>query len=339
MPIKASSKKPKKKVKKVNRRKRAKPLQTQTQKQIVNINFNNEKKKKKVNRRKPKATFGKGTKPLQTELGQLKASVQSLGSNLNMFSSDTQRLNNLENLITQLRREKETPITTGRPTPQMINQTTQINRVYKPNIPEPDILIPRVPDEVIIPPTITEQLNQQIEDQQDFLQLRNTPLSTPYNEPSVSSIGASSIGAYSPFSSEAGSSEAVSSLSSGGSRSIIDDEPLIPTESYYPTLQNLLDMTEEREEENPYLSPIQQKAEAIRKRLEKEEERAEQVEQTQAEQTRAEQTEPTRKIRKDKGIKRGKNITTIRNEKADEFAKRKAQQRGFKNVMKVLSAI
>ena len=39
--------------------------------------------------------------------------VQTLSSNLNMFSSDTQRLNNLENLITELRREARQPITTG----------------------------------------------------------------------------------------------------------------------------------------------------------------------------------------------------------------------------------
>lgn len=96
----------------VKRRKGSQPLQSQ--KQVVNINFREEKKKQRKKRRKE----GKQT-------DQLRTSVQILGSNLNMLGSETARLNNLENLIQELRREKA-PITSGRPSPQMISQATQI---------------------------------------------------------------------------------------------------------------------------------------------------------------------------------------------------------------------
>lgn len=74
------------------------PTQRQSQKQIVNINFPEKKKRRK-------------RRPVKKD--NLQMAVQTLSSNLNMFSSDTQRLNNLENLITELRREARQPITTG----------------------------------------------------------------------------------------------------------------------------------------------------------------------------------------------------------------------------------
>lgn len=75
------------------------PTQRQSQKQIVNINFPEKKKRRK-------------RRPVKKD--NLQMAVQTLSSNLNMFSSDTQRLNNLENLITELRREARQPITTGK---------------------------------------------------------------------------------------------------------------------------------------------------------------------------------------------------------------------------------
>lgn len=79
-------------------RKPKQPTQRQSQKQIVNINFPEKKKRRK-------------RRPVKKD--NLQMAVQTLSSNLNMFSSDTQRLNNLENLITELRREARQPITTG----------------------------------------------------------------------------------------------------------------------------------------------------------------------------------------------------------------------------------
>lgn len=84
---------PKKKKRKIKQ-----PTQRQSQKQIVNINFPEKKKRRK-------------RRPVKKD--NLQMAVQTLSSNLNMFSSDTQRLNNLENLITELRREARQPITTG----------------------------------------------------------------------------------------------------------------------------------------------------------------------------------------------------------------------------------
>ena len=86
------------KVVKKKKRKIKQPTQRQSQKQIVNINFPEKKKRRK-------------RRPVKKD--NLQMAVQSLSSNLNMFSSDTQRLNNLENLITELRREARQPITTG----------------------------------------------------------------------------------------------------------------------------------------------------------------------------------------------------------------------------------
>ena len=86
------------KVVKKKKRKIKQPTQRQSQKQIVNINFPEKKKRRK-------------RRPVKKD--NLQMAVQTLSSNLNMFSSDTQRLNNLENLITELRREARQPITTG----------------------------------------------------------------------------------------------------------------------------------------------------------------------------------------------------------------------------------
>ena len=86
---------PKKKKRKIKQ-----PTQRQSQKQVVNITFA-EKKKKRRKRR-----------PVKKD--NLQSAVQTLSSNLNMFSSDTARLNNLENLIIELRREARQPITTGK---------------------------------------------------------------------------------------------------------------------------------------------------------------------------------------------------------------------------------
>jgi len=88
------------------RRKSPRPTQKQSQKQIVNINFPEKKKRRKST----------GVKK-----NNLQLAVQSLSSNLNMFSSDTQRLNNLENLIGELRKEQRQLITVGRPTPTAIS--------------------------------------------------------------------------------------------------------------------------------------------------------------------------------------------------------------------------
>ena len=88
------------------------PTQRQSQKQIVNINFPEKKKRRK-------------RRPVKKD--NLQMAVQTLSSNLNMFSSDTQRLNNLENLITELRREARQPITTG----VMETQTDTINPTLK----------------------------------------------------------------------------------------------------------------------------------------------------------------------------------------------------------------
>ena len=102
------------------------PTQRQSQKQIVNINFPEKKKRRK-------------RRPVKKD--NLQMAVQTLSSNLNMFSSDTQRLNNLENLITELRREARQPITTGvinpvsyggvTPTSVMETQTDTINPTLK----------------------------------------------------------------------------------------------------------------------------------------------------------------------------------------------------------------
>ena len=99
---------PKKKKRKIKQ-----PTQRQSQKQIVNINFPEKKKRRK-------------RRPVKKD--NLQMAVQTLSSNLNMFSSDTQRLNNLENLITELRREARQPITTGviKPTSIMETQTDPI---------------------------------------------------------------------------------------------------------------------------------------------------------------------------------------------------------------------
>ena len=91
------------------RRKSPRPTQKQSQKQIVNINFPEKKKRRKST----------GVKK-----NNLQLAVQSLSSNLNMFSSDTQRLNNLENLIGELRKEQRQLITIGRPTPTAISTAT-----------------------------------------------------------------------------------------------------------------------------------------------------------------------------------------------------------------------
>ena len=98
---------PKKKKRKIKQ-----PTQRQSQKQIVNINFPEKKKRRK-------------RKPVKKD--NLQMAVQTLSSNLNMFSSDTQRLNNLENLITELRREARQPITTGK-----INVSTPVNLPVPP---------------------------------------------------------------------------------------------------------------------------------------------------------------------------------------------------------------
>ena len=97
------------------------PTQRQSQKQIVNINFPEKKKRRK-------------RRPVKKD--NLQMAVQTLSSNLNMFSSDTQRLNNLENLITELRREARQPITTGVINPVintsvMETQTDTINPTLK----------------------------------------------------------------------------------------------------------------------------------------------------------------------------------------------------------------
>lgn len=99
---------PKKKKRKIKQ-----PTQRQSQKQIVNINFPEKKKRRK-------------RRPVKKD--NLQMAVQTLSSNLNMFSSDTQRLNNLENLITELRREARQPITSGviKPTSIMETQTDPI---------------------------------------------------------------------------------------------------------------------------------------------------------------------------------------------------------------------
>ena len=112
---------PKKKKRKIKQ-----PTQRQSQKQIVNINFPEKKKRRK-------------RRPVKKD--NLQMAVQTLSSNLNMFSSDTQRLNNLENLITELRREARQPITTGvinpvsyggvTPTSVMETQTDTINPTLK----------------------------------------------------------------------------------------------------------------------------------------------------------------------------------------------------------------
>jgi len=107
---------PKKKKRKIKQ-----PTQRQSQKQIVNINFPEKKKRRK-------------RRPVKKD--NLQMAVQSLSSNLNMFSSDTQRLNNLENLITELRREARQPITTGVINPVintsvMETQTDTINPTLK----------------------------------------------------------------------------------------------------------------------------------------------------------------------------------------------------------------
>ena len=98
---------PKKKKRKIKQ-----PTQRQSQKQIVNINFPEKKKRRK-------------RRPVKKD--NLQTAVQTLSSNLNMFSSDTQRLNNLENLITELRREARQPITTGK-----INVSTPVNLPVPP---------------------------------------------------------------------------------------------------------------------------------------------------------------------------------------------------------------
>ena len=109
------------KVVKKKKRKTKQPTQRQSQKQIVNINFPEKKKRRK-------------RRPVKKD--NLQMAVQTLSSNLNMFSSDTQRLNNLENLITELRREARQPITTGVINPVintsvMETQTDPINPTLK----------------------------------------------------------------------------------------------------------------------------------------------------------------------------------------------------------------
>ena len=84
---------------KKKKRKPKQPTQRQSQKQVVNITFADKKNKRRKRR------------PVKKD--NLQMAVQSLSSNLNMFSSDTARLNNLENLITELRRETRQPITSG----------------------------------------------------------------------------------------------------------------------------------------------------------------------------------------------------------------------------------
>tara|TARA_R110002012_G_scaffold78742_1_gene200573 strand:- start:1086 stop:2030 length:945 start_codon:yes stop_codon:yes gene_type:complete len=111
---------------KKKKRKTKQPTQRQSQKQVVNITFADKKNKRRKRR------------PVKKD--NLQMAVQSLSSNLNMFSSDTARLNNLENLIIELRREQRQPISTGviTPTSIMATQTnipvsvmeTQTNPIY-----------------------------------------------------------------------------------------------------------------------------------------------------------------------------------------------------------------
>lgn len=102
---------------KKKKRKPKQPTQRQSQKQVVNITFADKKNKRRKKRPQAKQSVKKDN---------LQMAVQSLSSNLNMFSSDTARLNNLENLITELRREQRQPITTGiiKPTSIMATQTS-----------------------------------------------------------------------------------------------------------------------------------------------------------------------------------------------------------------------
>ena len=102
------------------RRKSSRPTQKQSQKQIVNITFADKKKQRKST----------GVKK-----NNLQLAVQSLSSNLNMFSSDTQRLNNLENLITELRKEQRQLITLGRPTPKAITNATDFSEIETQTMP------------------------------------------------------------------------------------------------------------------------------------------------------------------------------------------------------------
>ena len=80
------------KKKQAKRRKKSQPLQKQSQKQIVNIKIGDDKKPRRRRTYKRSPTKQQGA-------------LQLLGSNLNMLSSDTARLNNLENVINALRRE------------------------------------------------------------------------------------------------------------------------------------------------------------------------------------------------------------------------------------------
>jgi hypothetical protein len=100
---------------KKKKRKTKQPTQRQSQKQVVNITFADKKNKRRKRR------------PVKKD--NLQMAVQSLSSNLNMFSSDTARLNNLENLIIELRREQRQPISTGVITPTSIMET-QTNPIY-----------------------------------------------------------------------------------------------------------------------------------------------------------------------------------------------------------------
>jgi hypothetical protein len=134
---------PKKRKTKTKRRKTTQPLQSQ--KQVVNINFREEKKKKRKKSRKP-------------QNDQLKTSVQILGSNLNMLGSETARLNNLENLINELRREQNRPITIGRPTPEKIKEVkVQAKQVQAKQVQAKQV-IPKVQEQeetktdIIVPP-------------------------------------------------------------------------------------------------------------------------------------------------------------------------------------------
>ena len=145
---------------KKKKRKTKQPTQRQSQKQIVNINFA-EKKKRKKRRPQVKQSVKKDN---------LQMAVQSLSSNLNMFSSDTQRLNNLENLITELRREQRQPISTGVITPTQITSSsvmetqteptlkkTQKTQTKKIPILTPDIEAPLIPTKSPKPAPVIEK--------------------------------------------------------------------------------------------------------------------------------------------------------------------------------------
>ena len=315
---------PKKKIKRV-RRNKTKPLQKQkqTQKQVVNIKIGDDVKRRRRVRSK---------RSVVPSTNQLASSVQSLGSNLNMFSSDTQRLNNLENLIVSLLNKDKAParvqtinpaqtpiqeqegqrLGTGTPSETPRVEVPSVGRaggtepqsalsVFPTTTPEASML--RTP----VPATLVPELDQMIQEQREFIETRLK------REPD-------------PFAGTFGRGDDMSSRSSitegayGGGMSVEDDDmssigggSMMISPVQTPLVFNPpLDIEDITYAENPFIEG-------------------------QAEEPAVPLVPSGRKTRVDKGVPRGMNIVGQRNLLADEFAERQRKKRGLKTLSTLLN--